>query len=64
MKLNIEKIEKERQRLGLSNEDVANLLGITRQGWYDFISRPENKTLVGVAKVAKIFDLDPKDLLI
>jgi len=64
MKLNVEKIKKEANRLGLSAEDIARGLGMTRQGWYDHLNRPEEKTLFTIKKIAEFFNIDPKDLII
>jgi len=62
MKINIEKIEKERKRQGLTAMELARRIGITRAA-YSFFLRVGSTKLGTLAKIAKVLDFDPKDLL-
>ena len=62
MKINIVKIEKERERQKLSKSALAKLIGISRQAYADFLNSGSTK-LSTLTKIAKILDLDGKDLI-
>ena len=62
MKINIEKIEKERKRQGLTAMELARRIGITRAA-YSFFLRVGSTKLGTLVKIAKVLDFDPKDLL-
>ena len=60
MKLNVEKIKKELDRMGWSQAKLANELGTSQQlvnYWMNSAS------LKGAEPIAKIFNIDPKDLI-
>ena len=63
MKINVEKIEKERKRQGLTAMELARRIGITRAA-YSFFLRVGSTKLGALVKIAKALDFDPKDLLI
>ena len=63
MKINIEKIEKERKRQGLTAMELAEKVGITRQAYSVFLHRSRSTKLSTLTKIAKALDFDPKDLL-
>ena len=63
MKINIEKIEKERKRQGLTAMELAEKIGITRQAYSIFLCRSRSTKLSTLARIAKVLDFDPKDLL-
>ncbi len=60
LKLNIDKIKQEMDRLGLTQSDVARMLGMSRQAvFYDFKIKP----ISAAEKYGKLFNLPPKDLI-
>ena len=61
IKLNIDKIEFERKRLGLKKAELARKMGISRQLLNDTMKK---KQLFHVDKFARVFKIDPKDLII
>ena len=62
MKLNSEKILKLKKLHGLTYQQIANRMGLKhRQHVFDYI---KNKRLSGAEKFAKVFGIDPKDLII
>lgn len=63
MKINIVKIEKERIRKGITGAKLAELSGITKQAYSDFLKSGSTK-LSTLTKIAGALDFDPKDLLI
>jgi len=63
MKLNISKIDKEIKRLGLSRPQFAALVGISKQSVY-YIYVKESTSFGMIERLAKVLDMDPKDLLI
>jgi transcriptional regulator with XRE-family HTH domain len=63
MKINLDKIEKERIRQGLTKTALAGLVGITKSAYSDFVRRKATK-LSTLDKIAKALGYDPKDLLI
>lgn len=62
MKINLDKIEKERKRQGLTKTALAHLVGITKSAYSDFVRRKATK-LSTLDKIAKALGYDPKDLL-
>ena len=64
MKLNIKKLKKEMKRLNLSQTDLANKMKppMTRQGisWLMATGRTKFAT---VDIIAKVLDLEPRDLI-
>ena len=63
MKINIMKIEKERERQGITAMELAKRVGVTRQAYSLFLQSGSTK-LSTLAKIAEILDFDPKDFLI
>ena len=63
MKINIAKIEKERERQKFTQTKLAMLIGITKQAYSCFLKRGSTK-LGTLTKIAEVLDFDPKDLLI
>jgi DNA-binding Xre family transcriptional regulator len=63
MKLNISKINRELQRLGISKPQFAERIGITKQAVY-YIFEHESARFRTIEDIARALDLDPKDLLI
>jgi transcriptional regulator with XRE-family HTH domain len=65
MKLYTQKIKNEMNRQGISYIDLANKLGkASRQyGWW-LVNNNNSHTLSTINKLAKVLQLDPKDLLI
>lgn len=61
--VNIEKIEKERNRLSLNKSDFAQKIGITKQAYYDLL-RFKSTKLTTLDKIAKVLDFEARDLLI
>ena len=61
--VNIEKIEKERTRLGLNRSEFAIKIGITKQAYYDLLKNKSTK-LTTLDRIAKVLDFDARDLLI
>lgn len=62
MKINIMKIEKERERQKLTRPELAKLIGISRQAYSDFLRTGSTK-LSTLTKIAKVLDIDGKDLI-
>ncbi len=62
MKLNIKKLESERDRLGLSVYDFSEKLGLNKTT-YGKIRDSESTTLKTINLIAAKLFLDPKDLL-
>ena len=63
MELNIRKIEKERERLGISIKELAKALGMHYQG-LDYIYRMKSTNLKTIQRIADYFGIDGKDLII
>jgi len=63
MKINVEKIEKERKRQGLTATELARKIGVTRQAYSIFLRRSGSTKLSTLSRIAKALDFDPKDLL-
>ena len=63
MKINILKIEKERERLGITAMELAQKIGVTRQAYSSFLQTGSTK-LSTLTKIAEVLDFDPKDLLV
>jgi len=62
MELNIEKINRELDRLGWKKPRLAKELGITKQGIYYYLS--SKPTVWKVERLAHVLGLESKDLLI
>jgi len=60
LKLNINKVERERKRLKMTKTALAKRMGITKQV-LNYIMN--NRTLTHAHKIARIFDINPKDLI-
>jgi len=61
MELDTEKIKRLKESAGMTWAQIAGLMGLkTRQAAYDLIL---NKRITGAEKFAKVFGLDPKDLI-
>lgn len=63
MEINIKKLERERERLGLTKQELSKQLGIHYQNW-DYILKTRKTKLVTIQKIADFFDIEPKDLLV
>ena len=63
MRINIEKIERERLHLGINKAKFASKVGISRQLYYEFLNTGSTK-LSTLEKIAKSLDIDTKDFLI
>jgi len=63
MELNIEKIDRELKRLGLSKYTLAQKMGINKETIYSIFRRKSTK-ISTINEIAKILDVDPRDLLI
>jgi lambda repressor-like predicted transcriptional regulator len=60
MKLNTSKIDKELKRIGKSRTWIARELNMSQQRvdyWF------QSQTIKGAEHIAKVLDVDPKDLL-
>jgi len=62
MEINIAKLERERERIGLSKMEICRSLGIHYQNW-DYIIKTRKTKLSTIQKIADFFLIDPKDLL-
>jgi transcriptional regulator with XRE-family HTH domain len=63
MKLNRQKIKAEMKRLEMTQSDLASKMGVTRQR-ISVILNYGAGTFRVVERIAKIFKLDPKDLIV
>jgi len=63
MKLRIEKLEKERETMGLTKRAFAALLGM-HESSYGMILKRKTTTFTNLSYIAEKLELDPKDLLI
>ena len=63
MELNIKKIDKERERLGLSQKELAKALGMHYQG-LDYICKRKSTNLRTIQAIADFFGIEGKDLII
>jgi len=62
MKLNVKKIKKELKRLGWTYDDVAKRTGFKgRQNIFYYI---DSESISGAEIFGKVFNIDPKDLII
>ncbi len=65
MKLNVKKIEKEIKRLGLTHTSLARLMGKSRTTVVNLLHKKKGSyTLRTVENFARVFNLDPKDLIV
>ena len=64
MKLNIEKIYKEIERLGISRRKLAKKMGMKSQWIYAVLTTDKSHTFKTVEKFAHALNVDPKDLVI
>ena len=61
MKLDTEKIKRLKEARGITYREIAKLMGLnSRQHVFDFI---KFKRITGAEKFAKVFGVDPKDLI-
>jgi len=60
MRLHTEKIKKELERIGETQVWLAGQLGVTRQRVNQILSAA---SLKNAERIARVFDLDPKDLV-
>jgi len=61
MKLDIEKIKRLKKSRNLTYQDIADMMGFkSRQHVYEYIRYAR---ITGAEKFAKVFGLDPKDLI-
>ena len=63
MELNIEKIQRELDRLGWSKYILAQKMKVTKETIYSIFRRNSTK-ISTINQIAEILDVDPKDLLI
>jgi transcriptional regulator with XRE-family HTH domain len=63
MKLNLKKINQEMERLGLNQTELARRMGISRQLLNYYLQR-DLREIPAVERLAKQFNIPPKDLLI
>jgi len=63
MEINIKKLEREREQVGLSKKQLAMALGIHYQN-IDYILKTRQTKLKTIQKIADFFGIDAKDLLI
>lgn len=64
MKLNLNRIEYEMDKKGLTKLKLAGISGVTRQTLYNLFSHPGSFHAETVEKIAKALDIkQPKDLL-
>jgi len=61
MKLNVVKIRRELRKLERPETWLANQSGVSRQRMSYWM---KTQSLAGAEYIAKVFDIDPKDLLI
>jgi len=59
-KLNVNKVEREIERLGICKAELARRIGISRQLLYYTLKKQQ---VFHIYKMAELFDMDPKDLL-
>ena len=62
MEINIEKIERERERMRIDRKQLAKALGMHYQG-LDYIYEKRSTRLETIQKIADFFGLEGKDLL-
>lgn len=60
--VNVDKIEKERNRLGLNKSEFASKIGITKQAYYDLL-RFKSTKLTTLDKIARVLGFEARDLL-
>ena len=60
LQLNIKKIEKERERLGLTQNALAEKMGWSKQRMSYVIT---NKLIMHADSFGNFFDIEPKDLI-
>lgn len=59
-----DKIKKAREKLGLSQTEVAEkVFGYTRQRWNDLEREPRNVTLLTLIEIAHALKVEPGDLV-
>ncbi|MBA7559108.1 hypothetical protein ES708_00721 [subsurface metagenome] len=63
MKINSEKIKKELKRLRVTQEEFADSIGMTRQGFGQILKRKKT-TFARLNQIATTLDMDAKDLLL
>ena len=63
MKLNIKKIRSEMERAGLNQSQLALEAKVTRQAM-SWLLKNRRTTFGTLGRIAAVFDLDPKDLLV
>ena len=61
LKLNVKKIKKEGERLGLTQSGLARKMGWSRQRLNYVLKK---KLIIHTDQFGKIFDIEPKDLLL
>lgn len=64
LQLNAKKLRAEMKRDGMTYEELGKLLNSTRQAVGYYFKNPDCLTLKTVSKIAKVLNIDPKDLLI
>jgi len=62
MRLNTSKIAYEMKRLGMNQSALARALNCTRQ-YASLVMKGDVKTLKSIEKIAKVFNIDPRDLI-
>jgi transcriptional regulator with XRE-family HTH domain len=61
--INIAKIEKTRKALKISKYKMSKEIGNSKQIYYDIIKR-KSTTIESLNKIAKVLNLDPRDLIL
>jgi len=64
MKLNIDKIKNELRRIDKTQMWLASQVGVSKQAVSHWMGSPTSITFKNIEKVAKVFNLDEKDLLL
>lgn len=60
LKLNVELVERQRRRMGIRPVELARLMGMSRQAYYEMI---KNGSAIRAERLAEIFDLE-RDALV
>lgn len=64
MKINADRIKRRRTELGMTMDDLADKMDMTRPGLHNMIKQGDKITLEKVKKLARALDLEPRELLI
>jgi len=64
MQLNKKKLTTEMKRQGLTYQALGDMLHISRQGVSYYLNNKKDMNVSTINRIAKMLNLDPKDLLI